>query len=101
MDHVIWHDLECGGYGAELPLWREPAAAEGGPVLDVGAGTGRVALDLARRGVEVHALDLDRALDAAIAGGDGPLYAIPTYTAMLELRERLVRRGAAESSWTR
>jgi len=45
--------------------------------------------------------DLDRALDAAVAGGDGPLYAIPTYTAMLELRERLVRRGAAESSWTR
>jgi len=44
--------------------------------------------------------DLPRALDAAVAGGTGPLYAIPTYTAMLELREELVRRGAASSSWT-
>ena len=23
---VIWHDLECGGYDADLPLWRELAA---------------------------------------------------------------------------
>jgi lipid II isoglutaminyl synthase (glutamine-hydrolysing) len=45
--------------------------------------------------------DLDAALDRAVEGGEGPLYAIPTYTAMLELRERLVQRGAAESSWTR
>jgi UDP-N-acetylmuramyl tripeptide synthase len=44
--------------------------------------------------------DLPRALDAAVAGGDGALYAIPTYTAMLELREELVRRGVASSSWT-
>ena len=44
--------------------------------------------------------DLPRALDAAVTGGDGPLYAIPTYTAMLELREELVRRGVASSSWT-
>ena len=44
--------------------------------------------------------DLPRALDAAVSGGQGPLYAIPTYTAMLELREELVRRGVASSSWT-
>ena len=43
--------------------------------------------------------DLDRALDDAVAGGEGPLFAVPTYTAMLELRERLVDRGAATSSW--
>ena len=34
-------------YAADLPLWRELAAGGGGPVLDVGAGTGRVTLDLA------------------------------------------------------
>jgi SAM-dependent methyltransferase len=54
---VVWHDVECGRYGADLELWRELAAAEPGPVLDVGAGTGRVALDLARAGHDVVALD--------------------------------------------
>jgi UDP-N-acetylmuramyl tripeptide synthase len=43
--------------------------------------------------------DLGRALDAAVAGGADALYAIPTYTAMLELRQLLVARGAAASSW--
>jgi SAM-dependent methyltransferase len=56
---VIWHDLECGGYLEDLPLWRDLARRHGGPVLDVGAGTGRVAIDLARQGHEVVALDCD------------------------------------------
>ena len=63
---VVWHDVECGRYDADLPLWRELAAAQGGPVLDVGAGTGRVALDLARSGSEVVALDLEPELLAAL-----------------------------------
>ncbi len=64
---VIWHDAECGGYVADLPLWRALAAAERGPVLDVGAGTGRVALDLAARGHAVTALDHEPQLLAALA----------------------------------
>ncbi len=64
---VLWHDLECGGYDVDLPLWRELAHAARGPVLDVGAGTGRVALDLARHGATVTALDLDPVLLAALA----------------------------------
>lgn len=63
MNAVAWHDLECGAYTADLPLWRELAA---GPVLDVGAGTGRVALDLARRGHRVVALDIDAELLAEL-----------------------------------
>ena len=45
--------------------------------------------------------DLERALDAALAGGDParPLYALPTYTALLELRELLVRRGLTSRYW--
>ena len=35
MSTIVWHDVECGGYRADLPLWRELAAAEAGPVLDV------------------------------------------------------------------
>jgi SAM-dependent methyltransferase len=66
MDHVIWHDVENGGYTADLPLWRVLADETGGPVLDLGAGTGRVALDLAAAGHEVHALDVDADLLAAL-----------------------------------
>jgi SAM-dependent methyltransferase len=64
---VIWHDLECGGYVADLPLWRELAGAAPARVLDVGAGTGRVALDLARAGHAVTALDRDAELLAVLA----------------------------------
>jgi SAM-dependent methyltransferase len=63
---VVWHDVECGSYAADLPLWEELAAATGGPVLDVGAGTGRVALHLARAGFAVTALDIDAELLAEL-----------------------------------
>ncbi len=72
-DAVIWHDVECGSYAEDLPLWRSLAAAVApGPVLDLGAGTGRVSLDLAARGCAVWALDVDPELLAALrerAGG--------------------------------
>jgi UDP-N-acetylmuramyl tripeptide synthase len=42
---------------------------------------------------------LERGLDAALADGEGRLIALPTYTAMLALRELLVRRGAAQESF--
>jgi SAM-dependent methyltransferase len=70
---VIWHDLECGSYRADLPLWRELAQTQAGPILDVGAGTGRVALDLARAGGRVSALDLDPDLLAALNDRTGDL----------------------------
>jgi SAM-dependent methyltransferase len=60
--HVVWHDVECGGYAADLVLWHELAREAGGPVLDVGAGTGRVALRLAAEGLDVTALDRDAEL---------------------------------------
>jgi SAM-dependent methyltransferase len=62
---VIWHDVECGGYEGDLELWRELAASVDGPILDLGCGTGRVALDLARQGHRLHGLDLDPELVAA------------------------------------
>jgi SAM-dependent methyltransferase len=78
---AVWHDLECGSYAADLPLWREladaageeraragerQARAEGAAVLDVGAGSGRVTLELARAGHRLTALDLDAELLAAL-----------------------------------
>lgn len=63
---AIWHDVECGSYAADLPLWEELATRCGGPVLELGCGTGRVTIHLARRGHEVIGLDLDPALLAVL-----------------------------------
>jgi SAM-dependent methyltransferase len=63
---VIWHEVECGSYAADLPLWEELAARHGDPVLDLGCGAGRVALHLARRGHGVHGVDLDEELVATL-----------------------------------
>jgi SAM-dependent methyltransferase len=65
--HVVWHDVECGRYEADLTLWRELAREAGGPVLDVGAGTGRVAQRQAGEGAEVTALDRDGELLGVLA----------------------------------
>jgi SAM-dependent methyltransferase len=59
---AIWHDVECGSYGADHRLWRELAERHGDPILEVGAGTGRVAHALARHGHQVTALDVDATL---------------------------------------
>jgi SAM-dependent methyltransferase len=64
---ATWHDVEHGSYDADLPLWRQLAAATGGPVLDLGAGTGRVSVDLAAQGYDVVALDSDPELLAVLA----------------------------------
>jgi SAM-dependent methyltransferase len=88
-DAVVWHDLECGGYEADLAAWRELAARRGAPVLDVGAGTGRVALALARAGHAVIALEretelaseLDRrsaGLPVEVRRGDACAFSLPS-----------------------
>ena len=63
---AIWHEVECGGYEADLGLWGELAVRFEGPVLDVGAGTGRVSIELARLGRDVVAVDTDAALLAEL-----------------------------------
>ena len=67
---VLWHELECGFYRADLALWRELADREGGPILDIGAGTGRVSMMLADAGHEVVAVDLDETLLHALRERD-------------------------------
>jgi SAM-dependent methyltransferase len=70
---TIWHDVECGAYDADLRLWEELAEEIGGPVLDLGCGTGRVALHLASRGHRVLGLDSDAELIGALAERSGGL----------------------------
>jgi SAM-dependent methyltransferase len=81
---VVWHDTECGAYTADLPVWHELADAAGGPVLDIGAGTGRVALSLAAAGHEVVALDRDPALLRALEERGAGL---PVSVACVDARE--------------
>ncbi|MDX6636090.1 MAG: hypothetical protein QOF06_2293 [Solirubrobacterales bacterium] len=64
--NAIWHDVECGAYAADLPLWEELAGRGSGSVLELGCGTGRVALHLARRGHDVVGLDRDPELLAVL-----------------------------------
>lgn len=86
---TIWHDVECGAYDADLPLWEELAERCGGPVLELGCGTGRVALHLARRGHAVVGLDRDPELLAELASrGDGlPLSTVEADARAFEVGE--------------
>ena len=81
---TVWHDVECGSYDADLAIWEELAASAGGEVLDLGCGTGRVALHLARRGYPVVGVDLEpELLEALAARGQG----LPVQTVHADARE--------------
>jgi SAM-dependent methyltransferase len=45
--------------------------ADGGPALELGIGTGRIALPLARRGVRIHGIDLSEAMVARMRAKPG------------------------------
>jgi lipid II isoglutaminyl synthase (glutamine-hydrolysing) len=78
------------------------ATCSGTRAADLAARLKYAGVDAARIRVEPDiAQALDRALrDVSESGGADPtLYALPTYTAMLALRELLVSRGEAPSSW--
>jgi lipid II isoglutaminyl synthase (glutamine-hydrolysing) len=62
-----------------------------------------LAVRLKYAGVEPERLQVDeaieRSLDAAVAAADGRLFALPTYTALIELRTLLASRGLAREFW--
>jgi SAM-dependent methyltransferase len=69
MNEVIWHEVECGGYTADLALWEELADALGKEeaIMELGCGTGRVTLHLALRGAYlVIGIEHDRDLVEAV-----------------------------------
>jgi SAM-dependent methyltransferase len=91
LDHVRWHDLECGGYREDLPLWRalteaRPASDPPPRILDLGAGTGRVALDLASAGHAVLGIDVDPVFCAELRRR-AALSGVPAAAAVSDCRE--------------
>jgi SAM-dependent methyltransferase len=55
-------DLDWGDFAGDLPFYENLARRCEGPVLELGAGTGRVALTLARAGYEVWGIDVSEAM---------------------------------------
>ncbi len=73
-------------------------------VTCAGTRAAELALRLKYAGVPVERLEvvpeLPHALDAAVAGADGRrVFALPTYTALLALREELAARGHVARYW--
>lgn len=52
-----YYDLDNAEFTADLDFWIELAEEYGGPVLELGCGTGRVLLPLAQRGYAVTGID--------------------------------------------
>jgi SAM-dependent methyltransferase len=57
-----WYDIIHPGLPGEAEFYVGQAVRSGGPVLDIGCGTGRIAIPAAMSGVEVHGLDLSAAM---------------------------------------
>lgn len=57
-----FYDLDLEGYEDDVPLYRELALAGDGSVLELGCGTGRVAVPLAEAGCRVTGVDASPAM---------------------------------------
>ncbi|HEU4890976.1 MAG TPA: class I SAM-dependent methyltransferase [Vicinamibacterales bacterium] len=67
MYHPDLYDLVTpASFRGDAEWYRAKARECGGPVLELGAGTGRITLQIAQNGVVVHALDADGAMRAVL-----------------------------------
>ncbi len=72
-------------------------------VVCTGTRAAELAVRLKYAGLPVEAIEVDggieASLDQALSAADGRLFALPTYTALLELRKLLASRGLAKEFW--
>jgi SAM-dependent methyltransferase len=95
---VVWHDIECGAYRADLSLWRRLVGAarrrtgKTCKVLELGCGTGRVSLAVAGSECKVTALDNDPELVDELRyrarAADSPVTTVLADARSFELRSR-------------
>lgn len=57
-----FYDAENSDKIDDIQLYAELAEEYGGPIIDIGCGTGRVMMPLARAGYEVHGIDNEKAM---------------------------------------
>ncbi len=86
-------------WDADFELLAEPA----GSVVCSGTRAAELALRLKYAGVPTEKIevspDLAAGLDLAAERDGGPLYVLPTYTALIELQDLLASRGLARPYW--
>lgn len=69
-----YYDAETGDKTDDLQMYSRLAERYGGPILDIGCGTGRVLLHLAQEGYAAHGIDDNRAMLARL---EAKLSALP------------------------
>ena len=77
------------------------ALADDGAALELGIGTGRIALPLAQRGVEVHGIDLSSAMVARLRAKPGGDRTSPSRSGTSRRRARRASSRSPTSSSTR
>jgi len=60
------YDIWCAEVVEDVPFYLDACAGASGPIVEIGAGTGRIALPLARAGHDVVALDRSRPMLARL-----------------------------------
>jgi lipid II isoglutaminyl synthase (glutamine-hydrolysing) len=72
-------------------------------VVCAGTRAPEIAVRLKYAGIDPTVIEVEpriaASLDRAVAGANGRLFALPTYTALLELRRLLAERGLAKEFW--
>ena len=113
--------LEAGGEGLDLWIALNDRIADGRDVswiwdadfellegavrrvVCAGTRAAEMALRLKYAGWALDRIEvepgIEASLDRAVAGAEGRVFALPTYTALLELRKLLAGRGLAEEFW--
>jgi len=91
-----WYDFDYDRrMRKDLPFWRKCARDGGNPVLELGAGTGRVTAHLAKHGFDVTGIEISpemlergRARLARLRGANGRAKILPGDMAALDVRGR-------------